>query len=107
MGIFEKGKITKPPTQDIYLVPQKAYSSTGTLADQVTYPEKVENPSEEQLERMKEAMKVAGLEYLMEREKWRETIRSWEGTLSLGEQQRMGLARLFFHKPKFAILDEW
>ena len=31
---------------------------------------------------------------------------NWEETLSLGETQRLAMARLFFHSPSYAILDE-
>lgn len=44
------------------------------------------------------------LEYLINRE--REGYVNWGDVLSLGEQQRLGMARLFYHKPRFAILDE-
>ena len=30
----------------------------------------------------------------------------WEDILSIGEQQRVGFARLLLAKPKFAIMDE-
>lgn len=45
------------------------------------------------------------LVYLLERERWDSTP-NWEDVLSLGEQERLGMARLFFHHPKFGILEE-
>ena len=31
---------------------------------------------------------------------------NWQQTLASGEKQRLAMARLLYHKPKFAILDE-
>ena len=33
-------------------------------------------------------------------------VLDWGAELSLGEQQRLGFARLLYHQPAFAILDE-
>jgi ABC-type uncharacterized transport system fused permease/ATPase subunit len=43
---------------------------------------------------------------IIEREGGFDSVRNWDDILSLGEQQRLAMARLYYHKPKFAILDE-
>lgn len=33
-------------------------------------------------------------------------VRNWPEELSIGVQQRLAMARMYYHKPKFAVLDE-
>jgi ABC-type uncharacterized transport system fused permease/ATPase subunit len=51
-------------------------------------------------------LKLVRVPYLVDREGGWDVVAKWEDVLSLGEQQRIGCARLFFHDPAFAILDE-
>ena len=58
---------------------------------------------------MFEQLKLVGIEYLVARNEkdggW-DAKNNWENVFSLGEQQRMGMARLFYHSPMYAVLDE-
>eukprot|EP00921_Rhytidocystis_pertsovi_P020816 GHVQ01033178.1.p1 GENE.GHVQ01033178.1~~GHVQ01033178.1.p1 ORF type:complete len:1377 (-),score=264.45 GHVQ01033178.1:1056-5186(-) len=58
-------------------------------------------------EELYELLKGVSLEYLLYRHKggWDE-CRDWNDELSGGEKQRIAIARLWYHRPKFAILDE-
>jgi ABC-type uncharacterized transport system fused permease/ATPase subunit len=51
-------------------------------------------------------LELVRVPYLVEREGGWDAKAKWEDTLSLGEQQRIGMARMYFHQPRFAILDE-
>lgn len=105
------GHIVKPGVgsdlnKEIFYVPQRPYTAVGTLRDQLIYPLTADQEVEPLTHSgMVELLKNVDLEYLLDRYPPEEEI-NWGEELSLGEQQRLGMARLFYHKPKFAILDE-
>lgn len=95
----------------VFLVPQRVYSVSGTLLDQVTYPDYEDKNllSEAVLHQVEvkalQLLELVGVGYLAERIGWH-AVGKFEDELSLGEQQRIGMARLFYHQPDFAVLDE-
>jgi len=105
------GTITKPKFQDLFYISQKPYLVVGTLRDQVIYPHNVEQMKAHGYDdnKLLELLGLVQLQYLVERETdkggW-ESVAEWGEVLSGGEKQRIAMARLFYHKPKFAILDE-
>jgi ATP-binding cassette subfamily D (ALD) long-chain fatty acid import protein len=123
------GKVRKPPSEDIFYIPQRPYLSKGTLRQQILYPD---NLLDMRAKGITDAdivviMKSLGLDELLEPAKSRELEQTpadsrsikkaaninpldveneWTDVLSTGFQQRIAAARLFYHKPKYAIMDE-
>ncbi|KAI0088220.1 ABC transporter transmembrane region 2-domain-containing protein [Irpex rosettiformis] len=92
----------------VFVVPQRSYMVSGSLLDQViypdSYPEFVESGrTEEELQRILEAVSLG---YLTGREGGWGVRKEWRDVLSGGEKQRMAMARVLYHKPQFAVLDE-
>ena len=108
------GTITKPGSaesgldQEVFYLPQKPYNVLGTLYDQLTYPEQIgEGDTTLTKERLIEILEMVDLGYLASREGVLDSEVNWEDECSLGEKQRLAIARLVYHRPRFAILDEY
>jgi ATP-binding cassette subfamily D (ALD) long-chain fatty acid import protein len=89
-------------------LPQRPYLSTGTLRDQVIYPHTavdMKDSGRRDFE-LSQVLEDARLGYLPDREGGWDTRKDWKDVLSGGEKQRMGLARLFYHEPRYAFVDE-
>ncbi len=91
----------------ILFLPQRAYMVIGSLRDQLTYPEVHTEQGETRDNKLKLILQMLDLGHVLERVEgnW-STVLTWEDILSVGEQQRIAMARLFYHQPLFAILDE-
>ena len=104
-----KGIVLSKPTE-VHYVPTKPYLAEGCIADQVTYP--FEATKEADYVEIMAVLKKVKVAYLDERGGgvFSTISDSWDSKLSLGEQQRIAIARLLFREKrsayKFAFLDE-
>ena len=92
----------------IYYIPQKPYLCIGSLRQQVLYPhdETQQQRSPALDAQLLGIFKVVELEEVLERCGGWDSVKEWQDVLSGGEKQKLAMARLFYHKPKYAILDE-
>jgi vitamin B12/bleomycin/antimicrobial peptide transport system ATP-binding/permease protein len=97
---FGSGRVVVPKDGRLMMLPQRPYFPIGSLAAAVTYPAEAGSYDREQVG---EAIEAVGLPALAQR---LDEEAHWNRMLSLGEQQRLGIARALLQKPDFLFLDE-
>ncbi|WP_454632265.1 ABC transporter ATP-binding protein/permease [Bradyrhizobium cenepequi] len=97
---FGSGSIEIPEHASLMMLPQKPYFPIGSLHAAIVYPAEAEKFSADSV---REVLARIGLPQLASR---LEEEGHWNRMLSLGEQQRLGLARALLHAPDYLFLDE-
>ncbi|GBF95731.1 hypothetical protein Rsub_08713 [Raphidocelis subcapitata] len=127
---LQAGEIALPADRGaIFYLSQRPYLVAGTLRDQLLYPlppagvwantapaaqaqyaatvgftpPRVTPELDAELAACLEAVDLG---YLLARGSGWDTVQAWPETLSGGEKQRLAMARLLFHRPLYAVLDE-
>ncbi|OLY80458.1 ATP-binding cassette sub-family D member 3 [Smittium mucronatum] len=102
------GILEKPSNDDIMYISSRSYMCMGSLRDQITYPHDqslmIENGYTD--DDLLEILKIVSLDYLLDREGGLDSVKNLTNSLTDEESQKICMARLFYHHPKFAILDE-
>jgi len=97
---FGQGSVSIPKGADLMVLPQRPYLPIGSLHAAVAYPAAPDRFDHAQ---MREVLTAVGLPALANR---LDEDAHWNRMLSLGEQQRLGIARAILHKPDYLLLDE-
>jgi vitamin B12/bleomycin/antimicrobial peptide transport system ATP-binding/permease protein len=97
---FGSGRVLVPKDAKVMLLPQRPYFPVASLAAAASYPARLGTFEDAQLA---EVLSAVGLP------EWANRLDEeahWNRMLSLGEQQRLAIARVILQAPDFLFLDE-
>ncbi len=94
------GKVDLPVEDRMFFMPPRPYLPIETLRGAVSYPAAPDAFDRADVER---ALRRVGLEELLER---LEETDTWENCLAREQLQRLGIARMLLHRPRWILLQE-
>ena len=97
------GTIMRPKLEQMLFLPQRPYMILGTLRSQLLYPMIDRDISNEELSQV---LAQVNLPDIVDRCGGFDAELDFAKVLSVGEQQRLAVARVLLTKPDYAVLDE-
>ncbi|HVE44303.1 MAG TPA: ABC transporter ATP-binding protein/permease [Gammaproteobacteria bacterium] len=97
---YAAGELTLPVDKKLMFLPQKLYMPIGTLAEALSFPDKVHPLNADKIEAALHACRLGHLASRLQ------DTATWSEQLSPGEQERVAFARVLLHRPDWVFLDE-
>lgn len=95
-----RGRVELPGDANIFFMPQRPYLPIARLRSGLAYPM---GPDSYDDATLSAALQRVSLGHLVNR---LDEVATWEHVLTLGEQQRIGFARLLLHRPDWIFIEE-
>jgi len=104
---LHSGVVVKPPKNEIVFIPSRPYQVLGSLRDQIIYPDTVHELDQQRVadRELASLLSIADPENSILGTWSFDDTYDWERLLTPRQKQAISFARLFYQRPRYAMLD--